>query len=81
MAQRLCDYDLAQSIKEASPKQSKVQKHRKALRYSEVAGCAAAIKRSNARDTTKLALEFLILTAARLGEIRIVRWYEINLEV
>ena len=79
--QGFCDYDPAQSVKEALPKQSKVQKHRKALHYSEVAGCIAAIKSSNAGDTTKLALEFLILTAARSGEIRNACWDEINLEV
>ena len=81
VAQGFCDYDPAQSVKEALPKQSKVQKHRKALHYSEVAGCIAAIKSSNAGDTTKLALEFLILTAARSGEIRNARWDEVNLEV
>ena len=79
VAQGFCDYDPAQSVKEALPKQSKVQKHRKALHYSEVAGCIAAIKSSNAGDTTKLALEFLILTAARSGEIRNACWDEINL--
>ena len=36
---------------------------------------------SNAGNTTKLALEFLILTAARSGEIRNARWCEVNLEV
>ena len=81
VAQGFCDYDPAQSVKEALPKQSKVQKHRKALHYSEVAGCIAAIKSSNAGNTTKLALEFLILTAARSGEIRNARWGEVNLEV
>ena len=80
VAQGYRDYDPAQNVKEALPKQNKVQNHRKALHYSEVAGCIDAIKKSKAGDATKLALEFLILTASRSGEIRNARWDEISLD-
>ncbi len=54
--------------------------HRKALPYAEVADCIATVKASGAWIGTKLALEFLILTAARSGEIRMAAWSEIDLE-
>ena len=31
------------------------------------------------RESSKLALEFLVLTAARSGEVRKATWYEIDL--
>ena len=46
------------------------QKHRKALRYNYLTACIEAIKESRALASTKLALEFLILTASRSGEVR-----------
>ena len=81
MAQGYRDYDPAQNVIEALPKQNKVQNHRKALHYSEVAGCVDAIKRSKAGDATKLALELLILTASRSGEIRNACWDEFSLDI
>lgn len=53
----------------------------KAVHFSEVAECIDAIKSSKASEATKLALEFLILTASRSGEIRNARWDEISLVV
>ena len=53
--------------------------HRKALPYPEVAGCIEAVKASGAGISTKLALEFLVLTATRSGEVRGATWDEIDL--
>ncbi|MCB1345155.1 MAG: integrase arm-type DNA-binding domain-containing protein [Rhodobacteraceae bacterium] len=69
----------AENISKALPKVAKVQAHRKALGYGEVAGCIAAVQASRAGMATKLALEFLVLTAARSGEVREARWSEIDL--
>ncbi len=69
----------ADAISQALPKQTKAQEHRKALHYSEVAGCIEAVKASGADPSTKLALEFLILTASRSGEARGATWNEIDL--
>ena len=80
VAQGYRDYDPAQNVKEALPKQNKVQNHRKALPYSEVADCISAIQNSNSATSTKLALEFLILTASRSGEVRNACWEEFTLE-
>lgn len=70
----------AENIEQALPKTSKVQQHRRALGYDEAATCVAAVKASGAGLTTKLAFEFLVLTAARSGEVREAVWSEIDLE-
>ena len=54
--------------------------HLAALPYGEVASCLATVKASRGASTScKLALEFLILTAARSGEVRKATWDEIDL--
>jgi integrase len=62
----------------ALPRLEAAKVHRKALPHSEVAGCIAAVKASGAWAATKLALEFLALTACRSGEVRGARWDEID---
>lgn len=69
----------AEAISQALPKAEKVKAHRKALDYDEVPGCLAAVAASGAGMATKLALEFLVLTASRSGEVREAIWDEINL--
>ena len=70
----------AQSIAEALPKRDKSkQEHRKALGYADVANCIAAVQASRAGLSSKLAFEFLVLTATRSGEARGALWSEIDL--
>jgi len=69
----------ADAIAQALPKHSRAKAHRKALPYAEVAGCIETVRASGAGATTKLALEFLVLTAARSGEVRGARWEEFDL--
>ncbi|MCV2865008.1 tyrosine-type recombinase/integrase [Albidovulum sediminicola] len=69
----------AENISQALPRVAKRPEHRKALPYEEVSGCIAAVWASGAGISTKLAIEFLILTAARSGEVREARWDEIDL--
>jgi integrase len=72
----------ADAIATALPKQDASKKqHRKALPYSEVAACIDAVKVSGAGLTTKLALEFVVLTACRSGEARMATWAEFDLDV
>lgn len=61
------------------PKSSKVQRveHHAALPYAKVAPVIADLRRQDSVGAR--ALEFLILTAARLGEVIGARWNEINL--
>ncbi len=69
----------ADAIAHALPKHDRTKAHRKALPYSEVPACIEAVKASGAGESTKLALEFLILTASRSGEVRGATWQEIDL--
>lgn len=70
----------ADAIAQALPKQDKTQKHRKALPYDQVSGFLETLKSSNAGEFTKLALELVILTASRSGEVRLADWSEFDLE-
>jgi integrase len=63
----------------ALPKQGRRAANRKALPYEEVAGCIKAVQASKAGAVTKLALEFLVLTATRSGEVRLAAWSEVDL--
>ncbi len=62
----------------ALPKVKRAPEHRKALPYGEVHKCLSAVHGSGALASTKLALEFLVLTAARSGEVRLATWAEID---
>ncbi len=63
------------------PKQkSKGMGHHKALPHGEVAGAIKAVRASGRRAAVKLAFEFLILTAARSGEVRLMAWSEIDID-
>ncbi len=70
----------AESIAQALPKRDRsLIEHRKALTYAQVAECLAAVQASGAGRSTKLAFEFLVLTATRSGEARGATWSEIDL--
>ncbi|WGW02328.1 tyrosine-type recombinase/integrase [Tropicibacter oceani] len=69
----------AEAISQALPKHDRRKVHRKALPYAEVPGFLRAVQASKAGAVTKLAIEFLILTAARSGEVRGAVWSEIDL--
>ena len=55
------------------PQQDLVQ-HMRALPHGEVAAAVAAVHASGATPAVKLAFEFLVLTAARSGEVRGAKW-------
>ncbi|MCE2463295.1 MAG: tyrosine-type recombinase/integrase [Dehalococcoidia bacterium] len=48
--------------------------------YVQVPGAVARVRESTADTTTKLAFEFLALTASRSGEVRAAEWGEIDWE-
>ena len=60
------------------PQQDQVQ-HMRALPHGEVAAAIRAVRGTGATEAVKLAFEFLVLTAARSGEVRGARWVEIDL--
>ena len=58
-----------------------LRKHFRALPYAAVSGALAVVRASRrAWPCTKLAIEFLTLTAARSGEVRGARWNEIDMD-
>ena len=79
IAEGICTDNPATAQALALPRLTKEKAHRKALPYAEVAGCIEAVKASGAWAATKLALEFTVLTACRSGEVRAMRWDEIDL--
>ena len=64
----------------ALPKNVVPKKHYRALPHAEVAGAIATVRASRAYWATVAALEYLILTASRSGEVRKARWDEVDLE-
>ncbi len=54
--------------------------HFKALHYSKVPAALHKVRLSTAYPLTKLAFEFMVLTAARSGEVREAIWGEIDFE-
>ena len=55
-----------------------VVQHMRALPHREVSAAIETIRASNAKSVVKLAFEFLMLTAARSGEVRGAVWTEID---
>lgn len=68
------------ALEQAMPKVARAVKQRKSIHYNKVADCLHAVRKSRAGTATKLAIEFLILTAARSGEVRLATWKEIDFE-
>ena len=58
--------------------QQDVTEHMQALPHREAAGVIRKVQASAALAAAKLALEFLVLTAARWGEVRWAEWAEID---
>ena len=65
------------NINQALPKTG-TRAHFKALPFGQVADALNAIRESGAWLGTKLAFEFLVLTAGRSSEIRLAEWSEID---
>lgn len=70
----------AQDIQQALAKVSTTKNRRKALPYADVHICLEAVQGSEATASTKLAFEFLVLTAGRSGEVREAVWSEIDMD-
>lgn len=79
IAEGYCTGNPATTEALALPKMERNSTHRKALPYQHVAECIDAVWASKAWLGTKLALEFVTLTAMRSGEVRAARWSEIDL--
>lgn len=70
----------AETITKALPKHDRSKtEHRKALPYDQVGGAIKTVQDSDAGTVTKLAFEFLLLTATRSAETREAVWGEFDL--
>ena len=70
--------DPTAAVGRALPRNGHRVQHYEALPHSDVAAALATVAASGAWAATKLAFGFLVLTAARSGEVRGARWDEIN---
>lgn len=66
------------AIAQALPRQPKKVIHRKSISYNNVADFLDVVSKSSAGLSTKLGIEFLILTATRSGEVRNACWAEVE---
>ena len=69
------------AIAAALPKNGHGRKHHRAVAYAAVSDALATVRDSGAWWATKAAFEFLTLTAARSGEVRGMRWSEVEGDV
>ncbi len=67
-------------IAKGLPKQPKKQSHHAALPYTEVSTFITDLQQTDANHSTRLAFEFLILTATRTSEVILAEWSEIDFE-
>ena len=59
--------------------QNDIVTHRRALPHQDVAAAIETVRTSgSAQPAVKLAFEFLVLTAARSGEVRLATWDEVD---
>ncbi|MCY3845683.1 MAG: tyrosine-type recombinase/integrase [Acidobacteria bacterium] len=72
------DNPAGDAIAEALPKTNGAKAHMRALPHAEVGAALHRIRESGAWPSTKLAIEFLTLTAARSGEVRLATWAEVD---
>ena len=75
------DNPAGDSITAALPKGGHNVTHQRALPFAKVGEAVAVIRDSGAWPATKLAFEFLTLTATRSGETRLAEWTEIDGDV
>ncbi len=72
------DNPAGDAIGAALPKNGSPKQHQRALPHAKVGAAVRKVRASGAWSAAKLAFEFLVLTAARSGEVRGARWDEID---
>ncbi|MCY3593302.1 MAG: tyrosine-type recombinase/integrase [Acidobacteria bacterium] len=72
------DNPAGDAVTAALPRNAAPAEHFRALPHSEVPAVLAKVRQSDAGPIARLSLEFLVLTAARAGEVRHARWAEID---
>ena len=72
------DNPAGKPITKVLPKPRRQKTHHAALPCHLLVGALNKVRGSTAEAYTKLALEFLVLTACRSGEVRLARWSEVD---
>ena len=82
-------WSIAQGLRQGNPADANIspalprltaKEHHRALPFGEVARAVETVRNTGAWTGTRLAFEFLVLTAARSGEVRLAEWSEIDLQ-
>ena len=73
------DNPAGDAIEAALPKTSRFQAHHQALPYTVAPAALGAVRVSEGTTSSRLSLEFQVLTASRPGEARNARWSEIDI--
>ena len=74
------DNPAGDALSQVLPKTPKLSRHFKAIHYSAVPNALKSIRSSRALASSKLCLEFQVLTASRPGEARNALWSEVDVE-
>ena len=74
------DNPAGKAVVRVLPRMSKLKSHHKSLPYQQVPEALGQVRESTADPLTRLSFEFLVLTAARSGEVRKSTWSQIDLE-
>ena len=72
------DNPAGRSLLKVLPAVKRLKQHHPSLPYEQVPAALDLVRDSNASLRTKLAFEFLVLTAARSGEVRQAEWCEVD---
>ena len=80
IAQGFRSDDPTLALNQVLPKPNRKPKHRASLPYTDVNACLENVRQSDAMLSTKLAIELLVLTATRSGEVRLADWSEIDFD-
>lgn len=83
VAQEMCEANPVGVVAKLLPKQPTARErvvHQPSMSWSDVPGFVEEHLRSDKPSLSKTLLEFLILTAARSGEVRAMSWDEVDLD-
>ena len=72
--------DPTAAVTAALPRTGGATTHQRALPHAQVAAALATIRSADAWAGIRLAMEFVVLTATRSGEVRGARWDEIDFD-
>ena len=70
----------AETVRAVLPRQRAVSRPYRAVHYADVSDAIASVRGSKVAPGLRLGFEFMVLTAARGGEVRLATWREFNLK-